>query len=112
MLLDEIFLWAENFLLDTDWAVSKDFIIGKQASIHYPEWTVSHREMMNEFWAEGYLKTLYGRKKQCPQFLVKEIKIDGIIEMTVGLEYMGSFVLFHRAKIIRQTEITHDFQLP
>lgn len=41
--------------------------------------------MMYEF----HLKTLYGSKKQCPQFLIKEIKIDGIVEMTVRLKYMG-----------------------
>ena len=68
--------------------------------------------MMYEFRAKSYFETLYSSEKQCPQFLVKEIKIDGIVEMTVGLEYMSCFVLFHRAEVVCQTEIAHDFQLP
>ncbi|GAB6976408.1 hypothetical protein JCM15124A_13150 [Prevotella falsenii] len=67
--------------------------------------------MMNKFRAKSYLKTLYGSKKQSPQLLVKEIKIDGIVEMAVGLKYMSSLVLFHRTEVVRQPEITHDFQL-
>lgn len=54
-------------------------------------------------------KTLYNRKYQCSQLLVKKIKIDGIVKMTVGLEGMSHLVLFHRTEIVRQTEITHDF---
>lgn len=44
--------------------------------------------MVNEFRAKSYLKTLDGREQQSHQFLVKVIKVDGIVKMAVGLEYM------------------------
>ena len=47
--------------------------------------------------------------QQSPQFLVKVIKVDGIVKMAVGLEYMSGLVLFHRTEVVRQTEIAHDF---
>lgn len=63
---------------------------------------------MNKFRTKSYFKALYGCKKQSPQFLIKEIKVDSIGEMAVGLKCMSSLVLFHWAEIVSQTEITHD----